>query len=188
MNMNERIFDFHRSVGAGSFRRVKEFFDKNERVPGLNKNLQYAMGATWIIPLPLVVAFQNGYYDIARFLIANGADLDAYCYKNHVTPRELMPKDFVLEEVKTPDIIKDFLWKVRDGKLEEVKAFLDNAPNTVLNENLIIRNKLYPLPLALAFKKNRREIARLLIDRGADIEAYCNKLEKNVKDLMPKNF
>ena len=40
MNMNERIFDFHRSVGAGSFRRVKEFFDKNERAPGLNKNLQ----------------------------------------------------------------------------------------------------------------------------------------------------
>ena len=186
--MNERTFDFHRSVGAGSFRRVKEFFDKNERAPGLNKNLQYAMGATWIIPLPLVVAFQNGYYDVARLLIKNGADLDAYCYKNHITPRELRPKDFVLEEVRTPDIIKDFLWKVRDGKLEEVKAFLDNAPNTVLNENLIIRNKLYPLPLALAFKKNRREMARFLIAHGADIEAYCNKLEKNVKDLMPKDF
>ena len=31
MNMNERIFDFHRSVGAGNFRRVKEFYEKNER-------------------------------------------------------------------------------------------------------------------------------------------------------------
>ena len=99
-----------------------------------------------------------------------------------------MPKDFVLEEVRTPDIIKDFLWKVRDGKLEEVKAFMDNAPNTVLNENLVIKNKLYPLPLALAFKKNRREMARFLIARGADTEAYCNKLEKNVKDLIPKDF
>ena len=185
--MNERIFDFHRSVGAGSFRRVKEFFDKGNEA-ALNDNLRYAMGATWIIPLPLVVAFQNGYYDIARLLIKNGADLDAYCYKNHITPRDLMPKDFVLEEVKTPDIIKDFLWKVRDGKLEEVKAFMDNAPNTVLNENLVIKNKLYPLPLALAFKKNRREMARFLIARGADTEAYCNKLEKNVKDLIPKDF
>ena len=186
--MNLKAFDFHRSVSAGNLRRIKEFFNKNERAPGLNKNLQYAMGATWIIPLPLVVAFQNGYYDVARFLIKNGADLDAYCYKKHVTPRELMPKDFVLEEVRTPGIIKDFLWKVRDGKLEEVKAFLDNAPNTVLNENLIIRNKLYPLPLALAFKKNRRETARFLIGQGADTEAYCSKSESYIKDLMPKDF
>ena len=186
--MNERIFDFHRSVGAGNFRRVKEYFEKNERTPGLNKNIQYAMGATWIIPLPLVVAFQNGYYDIARFLISQGADLDAYCWKNHATPRELMPKDFVLEEVKTPDIVKDFLWNVRDGKLEEVKEFLGNAPNTVINENLVIKNKLYPLPLALAFKKNRREMARFLIEHGADTEAYCNKSEAYIKDLMPKDF
>ena len=187
MDMNERIFDFHRAVSVGNFKKIKKFYEEGGEA-ALNDNLKYAMGATWIIPLPLVVAFQNGYYDIARLLIANGADLDAYCKKKHTTPRELMPKDFVLEEVRTPDIIKDFLWKVRDGKLEEVKAFMDNAPNTVLNENLVIKNKLYPLPLALAFKKNRREMARFLIARGADTEAYCNKLEKNVKDLIPKDF
>ena len=53
--------------------------------------------------LPLVVAFQRGCYDIARLLIKNGADLDAYCQKNHTTPGDLMPKDFVLGEVKTAD-------------------------------------------------------------------------------------
>ena len=66
--------------------------------------------------------------------------------------------------------------------------FLDNASNTALNENLAIKNKLYPLPLALAFKKNRREMARLLIAKGADAEAYCSKLESYTKYLKPKDF
>ena len=189
MNMvfSADVMDFHRAVSVGNFKKINKFYEDGGEA-ALNDNLQYAMGATWIIPLPLVVAFQRGYYDMARLLIKNGADLDAYCYKNHITPRELMPKDFVLEEVRTPDIIKDFLWKVRDGKLEEVKAFLDNAPNTALNENLIIKGRLYPLPLAIAFKKNRREVARFLLDCGADIKAYCRKNEICVEELTPKGF
>ena len=177
--------DFHSSVAAGNIKRIKEFYDNGGETV-LNNNLKYACGATWIIPLPLVVAFQRGYYDIARLLIEKGADLDAYCRKNNVTPRELMPKDFLLNEVKTPDIIKDFLWKIRDGKLEEVKSFLENAPKTVLNENLVIKGKLYPLPLAIAFKKNREEIAGFLIEMGADPDAYCRKYEICVKDLKVK--
>lgn len=91
--MIKNYLDFHRAVGAGNFRMIKEFFDNGGKI-ALNKNLTYACGATWIIPLPLVVAFQKEYYDIAKLLIEKGADLDAYCQKNGITPREIMPEDF----------------------------------------------------------------------------------------------
>lgn len=184
--MIQNQLDFHRSVAAGSFEQIKEFYDKGGKAV-LNRNLQYACGATWIIPLPLVVAFQRGYYDIARLLIEKGADPDAYCRKNNVTPRELMPRDFLSADAKTHDIIRDFLWKIRDGKLEEVKSFLENAPKTVLNENLVVKGKLYPLPLAIAFKKNRGDIAGLLIEKGADPDAYCRKYDVFVKNLNTNN-
>lgn len=185
--MIQNHLDFHRSVASGNFKRIKEFYDNGGKV-ALNKNLQYACGATWIIPLPLVVAFQKGFYDIAKLLIANGADLDAYCEKNHVTPRELMPKDFLLNGTKIIDIIKDFLWKIRDGKLEEVKSFLENNRGINLNENLVIKEKLYPLPLAIAFKKNRKEVARFLITKGARLDAYCRKYDLYVNELKLKDF
>ena len=185
--MIQNYLDFHRSVAAGNFKRIKEFYDNGGKAV-LNNNLQYACGATWIIPLPLVVAFQKGYYDIAKLLIANGADLDAHCKKNNTTPRELMPENFLQEDTKTIDIIKDFLWKIRDGKLEEVKSFLKNNPETILNENLVVKEKLYPLPLAIAFRKNRKDIARFLIANGAKLDAYCRKHDLYVNELKPKDF
>lgn len=84
--------DFFREVSAGNLDGVKKTY--NDKIP-LNKNLTYAAGATWIIPLPLVTAFQNGYDDIARFLIEKGADLDAFCKKNQKTPRDFMPDNFL---------------------------------------------------------------------------------------------
>ena len=185
--MIKNYLDFHRTVGAGNFKRLKEFYD-NGGTAVLNKNLTYACGATWIIPLPLVVAFQRGYYDIARLLIEKGADLDAYCKKNDITPREIMPKDFDIIKEKETDIVKDFFGKIRDGKLDDVISFLKNAPQTILNENLVIKGKLYPLPLMIAIKKNRKNIAKFLIENGANIEAYCNKYESFVKNCVPENF
>lgn len=91
--MIKNYLDFYRAVGAGDLKKIKEFYDNGGTI-ALNKNLSYACGATWIIPLPLVVAFQKKYYDIARILIEKGADLDAYCKKYNITPRELMPEDF----------------------------------------------------------------------------------------------
>ena len=178
--------DFFRVVSSGNFEKVKELY--NDKIP-LNHNISYACGATWIIPLPLVTAFQRGYYDIARFLIAKGADLDAVCQKNHKTARDFMPENFLLEQEKEQkDVIKDFLWKVRDGKLEEVREYLEEYPGTLLNENLVIHDRIYALPLAIAFKKNRREVAKFLIGRGADMEAYCSKEGVYVKELKPKDF
>ena len=89
--MKQNQLDFHRSVAAGDFKRIKEFYD-NGGEAALNQNLTYACGATWIIPLPLVAAFQRGYYDIARLLIEKGADLNAYCRKYDAYVKDLMEK------------------------------------------------------------------------------------------------
>lgn len=181
------ILDFFRAVSAGSLRNVKSVYDKLDGKVPLNKNLTYACGATWVIPLPLVTAFQRGYYDIARFLIEKGADLDAVCRKNNKTPRDFMPKDFLVKEVKTVDIDKDFFQKIRGGDLEAVKSYMTEHPNTVLNENLVIKNKLYPLPLAVAVKKKRNDIVKFLIGQGASLKAYCKKNEDYVEALQTKN-
>jgi len=62
----------------------------------LNKNLEYNFGATFILRLPLIVAFEKGYLEVARLLILKGADLDVYCKKSKCTPREIMPKNFTI--------------------------------------------------------------------------------------------
>ena len=181
------ILDFFRAVSDGNLQDVKNIYDELHGKVPLNKNITYACGATWIIPLPLITAFQKGYYDIARFLIEKGADLDAVCRKNNKTPRDFMPKDFLIKAVKLMDIDKDFFQKIRVGNLEAVKTFLTEHPNTLLNENLIIKSKLYPLPLAVAFKKNRYDIAEFLIEKGANVKAYCRKYENYVEALKAKN-
>ena len=181
------MLDFFRAVSEGNLKNVKNIYDKLDGKVPLNKNLTYACGATWIIPLPLVTAFQRGYYGIARFLIDKGADLDVICRKNQKSPRDFMPSDFLVEKEKNVDIDKDFFQKIRNGDLEAVKSFMTEHPNTVLNENLVIKNKLYPLPLAVAVKKKRNDIAEFLIGQGASLKAYCKKNEDYVEALQAKN-
>ena len=55
----------------------------------LNRNYTYACGATWILPLPLVVALRYRNYEVARFLMEKGASLDAFCRKTQMRPRDL---------------------------------------------------------------------------------------------------
>lgn len=180
------VLDFLRAVSAGNLNYAKRVYEAREGKVPLNRNITYACGATWIIALPLVTAFQKGYCDIARFLIEKGADLDAFCRKTGKTPRDFMPKGFLAGESEPADMDKEFFRKIRCGDLEAVKSFLTEHPNTVLNENLVIGNKLYPLPLAIAFKWNRREIAEYLMSAGASPEAYCRKNDARVDTLKPK--
>ena len=115
-----------------------------------------------------------------------GADLDAFCRNTNKTPRDFMPKDFLAN--KEMNVVDDFLWKIRDGKFDDVKNYFVKHPGTVLNQNLVIYDKLYALPLAIAFKKKRNDIAKYLIECGADENAYCRKYDKFIKELKPKNF
>ena len=72
---------------------VKELFGDSEI--DLNKNFTYACGATWILPLPLMVALKYRNYDVARFLMRKGASLDAFCKKMQKRPRDIAPDKFL---------------------------------------------------------------------------------------------
>ena len=86
---------FLNDIENGNIDAVIEF-KKNYPDVDLDKNHKFAMGATWLFPLPLAVAFKSGNLDIARFLINNGANLDTFCKVNQTTPRDLMPDGFEL--------------------------------------------------------------------------------------------
>ena len=179
-------FDFLRAICSGDLAKVKRVYRKT--FP-LNCKVTYACGSTHVIALPLITALTSGYYDIAQYLIARGADPDAFCRRRQKTPRDFMPLDFFSPGgPKYKDIVIDFLQKIREGKLDEVKAFLENCPGTLLNENLVIRGELYALPLATALKAHHDDIAEYLISRGADMAAYCRKNNTYVRQLQRREL
>ena len=88
------LLDFLRTLSSSQCKvdDIKDYLD-NAKI-NLNKNYTYAMGATWILPLPLILAFKYKNLEVAKYLIEHGASLDAYCKKYEVTPRDIMPKNF----------------------------------------------------------------------------------------------
>lgn len=86
--------EFLNDIEVGNIDAVIEFKKKYPDID-LDKNHKFAMGASWLFPLPLVVAFKSGHLDIARFLIDNGANIDTFCEINQTTPRNLMPENFM---------------------------------------------------------------------------------------------
>ena len=87
--------EFLSDIERGNIDAVIKFKRKYPEVD-LDKNHKFAIGATWLFPLPLVVAFRSGHPDIARFLINNGAGVDTFCKVYQKTPREFMPENFEL--------------------------------------------------------------------------------------------
>ena len=98
--------DFLRAICEGDLAKVKKVYRKS--FP-LNCNVSYACGSTHIMALPLITALSKGYYDIAEYLIAKGADPDAFCRHWQKTPRDFMPLDFFLPGgPKYRDVVIDF--------------------------------------------------------------------------------
>ena len=178
-------FDFFAAVERGDLAAVEAICRRRGRLP-LNCNITYACGATFMLQLPLVTALQRGHYALARFLIAHGADLDARCRKCGRTPREFLTRDF--DNLSGFDLVRDLLDKIKAGDAAGVAAFLDTYHNAMLNENYVVDRKCHPLPLVVAFRRGRPEIARMLVARGADLDAWCKSSDKYAREFMPADF
>ena len=87
------MIDFFNAVSSGNLEKVKGHCDRHGSKM-LNHNATYAMGATFILPLPLIIALEKQHWDIARYFIEQGADLDLVCKRRGKTARELLPPDF----------------------------------------------------------------------------------------------
>ena len=88
------IIDFYNAVSSGNLDKVKRFSEEHNGKMPLNKNVTYAYGATYILPLPLIVAFKNGHWEVAKYLLKHQASLDVICEKHNKSPREFMPDNF----------------------------------------------------------------------------------------------
>lgn len=88
------LLDFLRTLSSSQCKvdDIKKYVE-NSNI-NLNKNYTYAIGATWILPLLLVLAFKYKNLEVSKYLIEHGASLDAYCKKYETTPRDIMPKEF----------------------------------------------------------------------------------------------
>ena len=182
-------FKFISIIEKGNLNALKEYQEKHSKLP-VNVNLSYACGATFIYPLPLITTFIKGYYDMAKYLIVNGASLDVICKKHQKTPRDFLPKD--LKEKDKVDIQKEFFDAIKKGNINDVKIFLNNHPNFPLNENISLYDDsenmyLLPLPLIVALENNQKDIANILISNGASLDAWCKKTDKYVKDIKREN-
>jgi ankyrin repeat protein len=86
------------------------------------------------------------------------------------------------------DII-DFYRAVAEGDIKKVKKF--NFKNISLNENITYAcgsNWVITLPLITAFENGHLEVAKYLISKGANLDAFCRKRKKTVREFMPKDF
>ena len=119
---------------------------------------------------PLHDAAQNGHKEIVELLIAKGANVNLGSYSTPLDKAKNKKEIFDLIRKhggKTREELKEEVDKliglIRDGNVEGVKNALDGVTN------VNIKGKYGLTPLAQAVKESRKEIAELLIAKGADV-------------------
>jgi len=119
---------------------------------------------------PLHDAVRNGHKEIVELLIAKGANVNLGSYSTPLDKAKNKKEIFDLIRKhggKTREELKDEVDKliglIRDGNVEGVKNALDGVTN------VNIKGKYGLTPLAQAVKESRKEIAELLIAKGADV-------------------
>ncbi|MEI0604084.1 ankyrin repeat domain-containing protein [Brachyspira alvinipulli] len=145
---------------------------------------------------PLKVAAENGYIEMAKFLIDEGANLNSaddymlYAYNNYDITKLLVDNDVF--NLNTNTTKEEAMKLVKDGKYYEIEKLLssedsnnidgyDELMNAVSKGDMkalekLIKddtdlNKQYDkiTPLGLAAARNDKEMVKFLVEKGADI-------------------
>ncbi|WP_297205716.1 ankyrin repeat domain-containing protein [uncultured Brachyspira sp.] len=145
---------------------------------------------------PLKVAAENGYVEMAKFLIDKGANLNSaddymlYAYNNYDITKLLVDNDVF--NLNTNTTREEAIKLVKDGKYYEIEKLLssedsnnidgyDELMNAVSKGDMkalekLIKddtdlNKQYDniTPLGLAAARNDKEMVKFLVEKGADI-------------------
>ena len=145
---------------------------------------------------PLKVAAENGYIEMAKFLIDKGANLNSaddymlYAYNNYDITKLLVDNDVF--NLNTNTTREEAIKLVKDGKYYEIEKLLlsedsnnidgyDELMNAISKGDMkalekLIKddtdlNKQYDkiTPLGLAAARNDKEMVKFLVEKGADI-------------------
>ena len=145
---------------------------------------------------PLKVAAENGYIEMAKFLIDEGANLNSadnymlYAYNNYDITKLLVDNDVF--NLNTNTTREEAIELVKDGKYYEIEKLLSSEDSNNIDgydelmnaiskgdmkalEKLIKDdtdlNKQYDkiTPLNLAAARNDKEMVKFLVEKGADI-------------------
>ena len=145
---------------------------------------------------PLKVAAENGYIEMAKFLIDKGANLNSaddymlYAYNNYDITKLLVDNDVF--NLNTNTTREQAIKLVKDGKYYEIEKLLssedsnniegyDELMNAISKGDMkelekLIKddtdlNKQYDkiTPLGLAAARNDKEMVKFLVEKGADI-------------------
>lgn len=85
------MFRFLDACKENDAESVREFIGKGI---DLNKNFYFPIPPGFLLPLPLIHAIEHRAFEVARVLLAHGADPHAICQKRWKTPAEIMPLEF----------------------------------------------------------------------------------------------
>ena len=145
---------------------------------------------------PLKVAAENGYIEMAKFLIDEGANLNSaddymlYAYNNYDITKLLVDNDVF--NLNTNTTKEEAMKLVKDGKYYEIEKLLssedsnnidgyDELMNAVSKGDMKVLEKLIKddtdlnkqydkiTPLGLAAARNDKEMVKFLVEKGADI-------------------
>ena len=145
---------------------------------------------------PLKVAAENGYIEMAKFLIDKGANLNSaddymlYAYNNYDITKLLVDNDVF--NLNTNTTREEAIKLVKDGKYYEIEKLLlsedsnnidgyDELMNAISKGDMKALEKLVKddtdlnkqydkiTPLGLAAARNDKEMVKFLVEKGADI-------------------
>jgi len=122
-------------------------------------------------------ASKNGHLEVVKLLVEKGANLNARTNYGS-SPLQLAANEnqknivtFLLEKGATPEGLSE---STKNGNLEMVKILLDSG----INVNSRVERQRTPLIVAAI--NNQVEVAKLLLERGADINQVDGENEESV--------
>lgn len=153
------VMEILKAARAGDLSRVKQLLEQDPRL---------LSARDWLGNSALIVASNSGHHEVTELLFAAGVRPDiheAAAIGSTDRVAELITADPELVNAYSAEGATPLALAAHFGHIETVKLLLSCGANV----NAVVRNPLQVTPLHAALFGRRREVARFLIENGADV-------------------
>lgn len=172
---------------TGNLNKVKYLVECSAKINAKNKNYE----------TPLCIATKYGYYNIVKYLVNNGADINIITKEAHQNLFMII----ISSKIDTKIKLKMIKYFVKKGlKLNQVDRYSNNLlfyaciavdfkiVKYLVENKIKINNKncYHETPIMYAFKYKNYKIIKYLVENGADINVKYNY--NYVLSLLGKNI